>query len=310
MSAYNHILVVIDPSRETQPALTRVTQLCQAKEAQITLFMSIYDFSYEMTSMLSSEDRETLRSGVVKQRQLWLESLAQPLRQDGYAINIELAWHNRPFESIIKYALGHQVDLIVKASKLHDKLKSVIFTPTDWSLMRKAPVPVMLVKEQQWPTPAKILVAVNVGSEDDAHLTLNDELVRSAKTVASVNNAEIHLVNGYPGTPVNIAVELPDFDATAYNNTLKTHHQTRIHELAARHQLAEQNCHVAEGMPEDVIPDVAEDLNAEMVVIGTIGRTGLSAALIGNTAEHIIDSLNCDLMAVKPEDFVSPVTLD
>jgi len=43
------------------------------------------------------------------------------------------------------------------------------------------------------------------------------------------------------------------------------------------------------------------------VVIGTIGRTGLSAAFIGNTAEHVIDRLHCDLLAVKPDGFTSPV---
>ena len=60
-------------------------------------------------------------------------------------------------------------------------------------------------------------------------------------------------------------------------------------------------------MPEDVIPRVAESLDAEMLVIGTIGRTGLSAAIIGNTAEHVIDRLDCDVLAIKPDNFVSPM---
>jgi len=54
-------------------------------------------------------------------------------------------------------------------------------------------------------------------------------------------------------------------------------------------------------MPEDVIPRVATALDAEMVIIGTIGRTGLSAAIIGNTAEHVIDRLDCDVLALKPD---------
>ena len=56
-------------------------------------------------------------------------------------------------------------------------------------------------------------------------------------------------------------------------------------------------------MPEDIIDDVAEKLDAELVILGTIGRTGLSAALIGNTAEHVIDQLNCDVLALKPDGF-------
>ena len=56
-----------------------------------------------------------------------------------------------------------------------------------------------------------------------------------------------------------------------------------------------------------MIPDVAKRLNSELVVIGTVGRTGLSAALVGNTAEHVIDSLDCDVLALKHDGYVSPL---
>ena len=60
--------------------------------------------------------------------------------------------------------------------------------------------------------------------------------------------------------------------------------------------------HVERGLPEDVIPAVAEDIKAGIVVLGTVGRTGLSAAFIGNTAERVIGHLRCDLLAIKPDD--------
>ena len=44
----------------------------------------------------------------------------------------------------------------------------------------------------------------------------------------------------------------------------------------------------------------AKELEAELVVLGTLGRTGLSAALLGNTAEHVISKLSCNLLAIKP----------
>jgi universal stress protein E len=67
---------------------------------------------------------------------------------------------------------------------------------------------------------------------------------------------------------------------------------------------------VAKGLPEEVIPDLAAHLGAGVVVLGTIGRTGLSAAFLGNTAEQVIDHLRCDLLALKPDDFKSPIDLD
>ena len=79
------------------------------------------------------------------------------------------------------------------------------------------------------------------------------------------------------------------------------HHQDAVKALADSHGIDTEYCHVLEGMPEDVIPKVAQDIDAEIVIIGTIGRTGLSAAIIGNTAEHVIDRLDCDILALKPE---------
>ncbi len=59
--------------------------------------------------------------------------------------------------------------------------------------------------------------------------------------------------------------------------------------------------------PEEVLPDMADDLNATLMIMGCVGRTGLSAALLGNTAEHVVDRLNCDILILKPDDYSCPV---
>ncbi|MNR62430.1 Universal stress protein E [compost metagenome] len=46
-------------------------------------------------------------------------------------------------------------------------------------------------------------------------------------------------------------------------------------------------------------------MNAAVTVIGTVARTGLSGALIGNTAEVILDSLESDILVLKPEDIIA-----
>ncbi|WP_299495378.1 universal stress protein UspE [uncultured Shewanella sp.] len=310
MTEYHKLLVVIDPTTDTQAALARAVELSIPNKASITVFLSIYDFSYEMTSIVSHQEREAMRAGVISQRKAWLEEILTHYRQEGIIINTNVVWHNRPFESIILYAIQGEYDLIIKGTHEHDKFKSVIFTPTDWHLMRKAPVPVLLVKDHDWPVQGKILCAINVGSEDDAHQALNNKIVEHAIQLAAQFNAQVHLVNGYPGTPVNLAIELPDFDSYAYTETLRMQHEQRVNFLASHHAIATDCCHVVEGLAEDVIPDVAKQIDAELVILGTVGRTGFSAALIGNTAEHVIDSLNCDLLAIKPDGYRSPLADD
>lgn len=308
MKDYQKLLVVVDPTAQQQKAFSRSLELARRNNAQITVFLSIFDLSYEMTSMLSHHERESMRHAVLEQRQAWLEDLIQPHIEQGLTIDAQVIWHNRPYESIIGYAIAGNYDLIIKASGSHDKLKSVLFTPTDWHLMRKAPMPVLMVQEHDWAAQGNIICALNVAAEeDDEQSALNTKIIKHGLNLAHKFNGELHLVNGYPSTPVNLALELPDFDAGSFSDSIRMQHEQRMSYLAESFGVDPENCHVKEGLPEDVIAEQAQVLDAELVILGTVGRTALSAALIGNTAEHVIDSLNCDLLAIKPTGFESPI---
>ena len=313
MDMYQNILVVIDPTTDEQKALKRAIELASKITANnadskinITAFFSIFDFSYEMTTLLSNGERDTMRQMVIKEKKLWLDDI---ISSTNTQINItsQVVWHNRPFEAIINQVIEHKYDLVIKGTHQHDKFKSVVFTPTDWHILRKCPCPVLLVKDHEWPQQGKVLAALNVGSDETEHLSLNNTITTQAKNIAKIIDAEVNLVNSYPGTPVNIAIEIPEFDASEYNSAMKKHHQEAMNQHANSFAIPLTNTYVEEGLPESVIEQVALRLDAELVILGTVGRTGISAALIGNTAEHVIDQLNCDVLALKPDGYVSPL---
>lgn len=311
MAKYQNILVAIDAQQDDQPALRRAVYLNQRLGGQITAFLPIYDFSYEMTTLLSPDERMTMRKGVISQRTEWIREQASAYLAAGVKIDIKVVWHNRPYEAIIQEVLDGGYDLLLKMAHQHDRLQAVVFTPTDWHLLRKCPCPVWMVKDQPWPEGGKAVVAVNLASEEPHHDPLNTRLVRETLELAEqVNHTEVHLVGAYPITPVNIAIELPDFDPGVYNDAIRGQHLLAMKALRQSFSIDEKFTHVAKGLPEEVIPDLADRLDAGVVVLGTIGRTGLSAAFLGNTAEQVIDHLRCDLLAIKPEGFTSPVELD
>jgi len=313
MDMYQNILVVIDPTTDEQKALKRAIELASKITANnadskinITAFFSIFDFSYEMTTILSGEERDNMRQMVINEKQQWLDDIISAVKPQ-IDITSKVVWHNRPFEAIINQVIEHNVDLVIKGTHQHDKFKSVVFTPTDWHILRKCPCPVLLVKDHEWPQQGKILAALNVGSDEEEHLSLNNTITSQAKNIAQLIDANVHLVNSYPGTPVNIAIEIPEFDASEYNSAMQKHHKEAMTEHANSFAVPIANTYVEEGLPESVIENVAIKIDAELVILGTVGRTGISAALIGNTAEHVIDQLNCDVLALKPDGYVSPL---
>lgn len=307
MTKLTRILAVLDADRQQQKALDRALQLARISHAHVTFMLSIYDFSYEMTTMLAADERNTMRDSLINDRRIWIEDLLEGHNMRDINYDIEVRWHNRPFEAIIETAISGEYDLIIKAAHEREGLAALLFTPTDWHLLRKAPCYVLLVKENHWPEHGKVLAGIHTTGEHEHHRSLNHRVTAAALLFANYLDTTVHLVNAFPGAPVTIAAEIPEFDTTNYRGSIAEHHSAALAEHAQLYHIPPAQQHVLEGLPEQVIPSLAKELNAGMVVLGTIGRTGFSAALLGNTAEHVLDAINCDVLAVKPEGFVSPI---
>lgn len=68
--------------------------------------------------------------------------------------------------------------------------------------------------------------------------------------------------------------------------------------------------HVIKGDAKNVVPTKARELDVDLVVMGTVARTGIAGFFMGNTAENILTQLDCSVLTIKPPEFVSPITLD
>ena len=70
-----------------------------------------------------------------------------------------------------------------------------------------------------------------------------------------------------------------------------------------------ENIELIEGRAPETIETFVRDNAVDLVVMGTVARSGLAGKLIGNTAEQILDRIECSVLAMKPYDFQSPITL-
>ena len=302
---FNNILVVLNPENDKQYALARAVRLVKEQKSEvpvkITVFLAAYDLSYEISALLSAEEREEMHRGVIAQRQKeiqpYLEKYADPMIE----FRPIVVWSSNEAEAISTEVEKNNYDLVVKYTKEEESLTSLIFTPMDWQLLRKCPTPMLVVRDGDWKHQRRILVAVNVSGDEDYHEALNKSLVSLSIDLAdNLERGNIHLVSAYPPTPINMAIDLPEFHTSEYTNGIRGQYLINMKALRQTFGIDEDHTHVREGFPEDVIPDVARELEAELVVLGTLGRTGLSAALLGNTAEHVISKLSCNLLAIKP----------
>jgi universal stress protein E len=63
------------------------------------------------------------------------------------------------------------------------------------------------------------------------------------------------------------------------------------------------------GEPGVAIPQLEQEMPVDLIIMGTHARIGLARLLKGNTAEQVMEKVDCDVLTVKPDDFVSPLLL-
>jgi universal stress protein E len=304
MRKYRNILVIVESQMNQQIALQRALEIAKfSPDTKITAFLAIYDFSYDLTSVLSLEDQVNMKNGIVQANEKWLEDELCKYKGEYPLINSKVVWQRNIAESILQEIQRDDYDLILKSSEEHGFLDTVLFTPLDWQLLRSSSIPVLLAKEHCWDKGAVILVALNFADNNDKHQRLmNIRLLRNAQELATLIDGNIHLINAAPPVIPAAVVEIPGFSPDIYSEALLKHNKEQIELFANRHRIPTKNCHVKEGQPDDVIPELAAELNACAVLIGNEGRSGISGAIIGNTCEQIVDDLNCDLLVIKSND--------
>lgn len=272
MPTLNKIFAVIDPTTDNQIALARAAQIASQNQA---ISLHVYEAVH---SSGDNADAEALQRAELARHQAWVETLVEPIRAAGNQVYIELEWTGEWRDAIAPAAERAGADLIVKTATAHSGAGRRVLKTSDWTLLRNSHCPVYLIKKDAIVGGAKVLVALDMARDDDLHNTLNERVLEYGRAfIDGIPNSSLHAVNAYANP-----------DNFVYSS-----------DLAEKSGVDRTNAHAVEGAPEKVIPEVAEQIDADIVVIGTAARDGIKAAVIGNTAERILDALNTNILTVN-----------
>lgn len=302
----NHILVVLDADHPEQFAFDRALYLARAVGADITLTSNCYEAYCEESSSLDIETKEKIRSALIHKTQSWLESFHDEAKEAGVTISDEVHWQKNLHDAVMESMNNSDFDLVIKGTPDHHSLLDRIFAHTDWALLRHCPAPVLLVKSATRWKNNRILASIDATSHDPGHLLINENILDFAEHLADHFSTDLHLINAYPLVALAFAM-VPE--VTAPDNIQKyvtEQHHSACQRYRDKYGIQEDHIHIAEGDTEDVIEAYSKEIDADVVVIGTIGREGLTGALLGNTAERIVDRVPCDVLVIKPLDGVKP----
>ena len=300
MKQYNNILVVAEPKKDVQLALKRALEITRYNpRATITYFRVASDYSYDLI-ILNKVKEKLVVSDVEK---TYLEHMEKVISEYRTEENLDTPIIPKVVESkdvgeaVIEEVNSGNYDLIIKAANHHSVLDSIIFTPIDWYILRNSKVPVIIAKENGYAEGSNIVVCVDFATKN--HSQSNLAMLREAQILAKLIHGTIHLVNSAPVYLPSIMIEIPHYSPALYEQNIVDEHKNRLRDFALKHHIPLEQCHTKEGMPDDVIPKVCSQLKPCAVFIGSAGRSGIMATLIGNTCEEIVDEIDADLFVLS-----------
>jgi nucleotide-binding universal stress UspA family protein len=222
------------------------------------------------------------------------------LVSEGFSVTAEQQWNETLHQTIIDAQLDKGCGLVIKQHLPDNPLKKALLTPDDWKLLRLCPSPVLMVKTSTPWTGGVVLAAVDVGNSDGEHRALHFSIVDHGFQIAALAKAQLHVITAHP-SPMLSAAD-PVFQL---KESIEARYRDQCRAFQAEFDVDDAHLHIAEGPADVLIPYTARKLNAVVTVIGTVARTGISGALIGNTAEVVLDSLETDVLVLKTEEIIA-----
>ena len=138
----------------------------------------------------------------------------------------------------------------------------------------------------------RILLAVDLNEKDDSVVS------EKAITLAKSTGAEISLIHvvepifNYgipPGSELKVSEWEQELEATAKEQLKKTGKKLSV---------ATERQYLGVGQIRQQILNTADKIKADMIVVGTHSRHGLNKLIMGDTAEDMLQSAKCDVLAV------------
>ncbi len=318
MNTFRNILYVSESTVAQEASILRAVSLAENNQANLTVIDVIPNVGPRSGASRGGPTSKDLQAAVVAERRKKLEALIAP-----YTTRLDIRVDvlvGRTFLEAIRLVLRNEHDLLIKPAENPSFIER-LFGSNDMQLLRNCPCPVWLTRADEKPKYQNILAAVDFDPDmpDATEQDLNHQILGLAGSITLSDFAALHVVHVWdaPGeSMIRLWANDPKSASNDYVEGVRSSHEAVYQSL--RQQLTRRvgvdannyiapEFHMRRGVAATVIPETAREFWADLIVMGTVARTGIAGLLIGNTAEAVLEQLQCSVLAVKPSGFVSPV---
>ncbi len=268
MSTQETLFVVIDPTQDDHVALQRALITSHRREVKpkLKIFVSVDPSA----TSLDADNLDIYRDSN------WFEALKKPMEDAGLDYTLVICWSNQWSDAVLQAAEKTQADLIMITDYSAKRSRNRM-TDHKWQVMRHANCPVVICRPGVASKREMVLAAVKMQDRSAGYDDLNHRIIEKGKWLADHYQADFQVVNAYSDS-----LSYPDRGLMVRTIGIDS-----------------EKIHIRQGSPEDVVAGLAEELSADIVVVGTLKRNGMMMAMRGNTSERVMSALKQDVMTLN-----------
>lgn len=321
---FTNILCVLHDTHVQDPLIAQAVHIARVHQASLTVMLSLDTLPPNAQMVMQSFEYLESQSTMAQSAQTWLDSKLARWADDipikGVVAVGEL------FLEVIKFTVQNNIDLVIKRNQ-HGLLNTLTGSD-DRHMLRKCPCPVWIMQHEKEKNYKHIVAAVDVNYHYPAHeiairKQLALDILNYSAHIAVLENAQLHVVHVYDSVPENILRSgFISVDENALQQDRQAIHQEREAEIlrllgVLQLDIGEEQynkitpcIHLVQGYPRREIAKASKQCQANVVVMGTLSRLGVPGYIMGGTAEETIVQLDCGIIGLKPEGFVTPVDME
>jgi len=299
MYQLKHVLAIVDFRQHRHYALPRAIELAKQFDCEITVTANTYESFLSFIPTSSAIDHQQIKREAIALNNQRLRDLVDTFDHEGLSIHCKTIWSKSFHSGLTEYINEYGFDLVLKSSHGHNIIKKILFTPTDWHLLRDTKANILFVNKGNWPKESSIIGAINI-EDDQQHQALNEKIIKTTVALAESCSSKASVLNVFPWPMIQLNKFKYLFDKEDLFLSIKSKHEDQVKKIVDGVANLNGKVIIAEGLePEETIPEIMKSTKSELLVMGTVGRKGIDAAMIGNTAERILDKLECEVLAIK-----------
>lgn len=316
-NCFQNILLATDFSDAAAVAVDSAARIARRCEAKLTIVHVVPDavVSYAMLDYAEAgvgwapppDEMARLQKNLREGAEQQLRKLVLEMRTGGLDIETEVLV-GVPYLSIVEAVKQKGHDLVVVGTRGMSAIKRVFVGSTATRLARACPAPVWIARSSLPEGPPTILAAVDFSP-------MSERIVSVSAAVAAALTAKLHVLHVYDTEELYGAPTISDevrAEFSYYRRRARRNAFERLEQLLEAQSMDHGTAtfHVSQGNPYQVINSTAKRLDVGLVVMGSVGRRGLSALLIGNTAEKVLHTSDRSLLVIKPVEVAAELPED